>query len=206
MIWKLRSKPNAAGNAMKRVTLIAAVVGFGLGGLAVASAFFAWPMLSYGRAVATPGHPNFAEVQWPYPTDEWGKGKAFRCEAADCGIEVNLYVRAKIGFCNCKTGVSDDTELDRLSDFRLMGEKPIVLGPGRPINVAWMKGRSRAYAIADPYRAPNSALAVAFNDRCDAIVATAVVAHDLPEAIEPSVIDFLNSKVIVHWAEVTLGL
>ena len=48
--------------------------------------------------------------------------------------------------------------------------------------------------------------AVAFNDRCDAIVATTVVAHDRPEAIEPSVIEFLNSEVVVHWAEVTLGL
>ena len=87
------------------------------------------------------------------PIDEWGKGKAFRCAAADCGVDVILFVRAKIGFCNCKTGVSDDDELNRLSDFGLMGEKPSVLGPGRPIDVAWMKGRSRAYAIADPYRA-----------------------------------------------------
>src|SRR3984885_9858769 len=191
---------------MKRTTVITAVVGFGLGGLAGASAFFAWSMPGHDRGVATPSHPRFSEVQWPHPTDEWGTGKAFHCEAADCGVEVNLYVRAKIGFCNCKTGVSDDTELDRLSDFRLMGEKLSVLGPGRQINVAWMKGRSRAYAIADPYRARNSALSVAFNDRCDAIVATTVIAHDRPEAIEPSVIEFLNSEVVVHWAEVTLGL
>ena len=52
----------------------------------------------------------------------------------------------------------------------------------------------------------NSALAIAFNDHCDAIVATAVVAHDQPAAIEPSIIDFLNSKTIVHWTELTLGL
>ncbi len=197
----------AVGNAMKRTTVMAAIViGFGLGGLAGASAFFAWPMFGRGGAVAAPGHPKFSEVQWPYPTDEWGKGKAFRCEAADCGIEVNVYLRAKIGFCNCTTGVSDDNELDRLSDFQLMGEKLTVLGPGHPIGVGWMKGRSRAYAINDPYRAPNSALAVAFNDRCDAVVATAIVAHDVPETIEPSVIDFLNSNIVVHWAEVTLGL
>jgi len=87
-----------------------------------------------------------------------------------------------------------------------MGEKLSGLGPGRQINVAWMKGRSRAFAIADPYRARQSALAIAFNDRCDAIVATTLVAHDRPEAIEPSVIEFLNSEVVVHWAEVTLGL
>jgi hypothetical protein len=192
---------------MKRIPVIAAVIGLGLGGLAGASTFFAWPLLGHGKAVViAPSHPKFSEAAWPYPTDEWGKGKAFRCEAADCGVEVNVYVRAKIGFCNCQTGVSDDNELDRLSDFNLMGQKLRVLGPGHEINVAWMKGRSRAYAISDPYRAPNSALAVAFNDRCDAVVATAVVDHDLPEALEPSVMTFLNSKDVVHWAEMTLGL
>src|SRR6202035_2776106 len=103
---------------------------------------------------------------------------------ADLGGGAHLKGRSKDGFCNCASGVSDDTELDRLSDFRLMGEKLSGLGPGRQINVAWMKGRSRAFAIADPYRTGNSALAVAFNDRCDAIVATTLVAHNSPEAIE----------------------
>jgi hypothetical protein len=182
------------------------IAGFALGAFAGASAFFAWPMLVQSKALAPPGKPKFAEVRWPFPTDEWGAGKAFRCAAADCGVEVDLYIRAKIGFCNCQTGVSDDNELDRLSDFALMGEKLSVLGPGREINVAWMKGRSRPYAVSERYRAPNSALAIAFNDRCDAIVATAVVAHDHPRTMESSVIDFLNSDVVVHWAEVTLGL
>ena len=191
---------------MKRALILAAIVGLGLGGVAGAFAFFAWPMLDRGGALATPSHPQWREVQWSHPIDQWGKGKAFRCAAADCGVEVNLYIRAKIGFCNCKTGVSDDDELNRLSDFGLMGAKPSVLGPGRPIDIAWMKGRSRAYAVADPYQAPTSALAVAFNDHCDAIVATALVAHDRPAAIEPSIIEFLNSQTIVHWAEVTLGL
>jgi hypothetical protein len=193
-------------DTMKRLIVFAAVVGLALGALVGASVFFAWPMPGRDGAVPTPDHPVFSEVEWPYPTDEWGQGKAFRCDAAHCGVEVNLFIRAKIGFCNCKTGVSDDDELDRLSDFRLMGEKLSVLGPGHPIDVAWMKGRSRAYAISDPYRARNSALAVAFNDRCDAIVATAVVAQDRPAAVEPSVIEFLNSKTVMHWAEVTLGL
>src|ERR1700761_3276007 len=108
---------------MRPMTVIAVIAGFGLGGLAGAFAFFASPMLDRGAAVATPAHPVWAEVQWPHAMDEWGKGKAFRCAAADCGVEVNLYVRAKIGFCNCRTGVSDDEELTRLSDFRLMGDK-----------------------------------------------------------------------------------
>jgi hypothetical protein len=46
----------------------------------------------------------------------------------------------------------------------------------------------------------------AFNDRCDAVVATALVAHPHPAPIEPSVSAFLNSKTVVQWAEVTLGL
>jgi hypothetical protein len=189
-----------------RSTIAAVIAGFAVGALAGLSAFFGWPILVHSKALAPPSHPKFAEVRWPFPTDEWGEGKAFRCAAADCGVEVSVYIRAKIGFCNCLSGVSDDNELDRLSDFNLMGEKPAVLGAGHEINIAWMKGRSRAYAVAEPYRAPGSALAIAFNDRCDAIVATATVAHDPPTAIEPSVIEFLNSEVIVHWAEVTLGL
>jgi hypothetical protein len=192
--------------AMNRSAVLAVIAGLGLGALAGAGTFFGWPMLVHSKAASPPGHPKFAEVRWPFPTDEWGAGKAFRCEAANCGVEVDVYIRAKIGFCNCLTGVSDDNELDRLTDFSLMGERLSVLAPGREINVAWMKGRSRPYALSEPYRAPNSALAIAFNDRCDAIVATAVVGHDQPAIVEPSVIDFLNSEVVVHWAEVTLGL
>jgi len=189
-----------------RSAVIAVILGLTLGAFAGLSSFFGWPMLVQSQALAPPSHPKFAEVRWPFPTDEWGEGKAFHCEAADCGVEVNVYIRPKIGFCNCLTGVSDDNELDRLSDFNLMGDKPKVLGPGREINIAWMKGRSRAYTVTEPYHAPSSVLAIAFNDRCDAIVATATIAHDGPKAIEPSVIEFLNSEVIVHWAEVTLGL
>src|SRR5665213_2699742 len=118
---------------MKRTSAIAAVVAFGLGGLVSALAFFGSPLPDRSGAVTTTSRPVWAEVQWPFPMDEWGKGKAFQCAAADCGVEVNFYVRAKIGFCNCKTRVSDDNELDRLSDVSLMGEKHSVLGPGHPI-------------------------------------------------------------------------
>jgi hypothetical protein len=189
-----------------RSAVIAVIAGLGLGALGGASAFFGGSMLVQSKALAPPSHPSFVEVRWPFPTDEWGQGKAFRCAAADCGTEVNVYIRAKIGFCNCLTGVSDDNELDRLTDFTLMGERLSVLKPGREIKIAWMKGRSRPYAVTEPYREPNSALAIAFNDRCDAIVATAVVGHDQPGMVEASVIDFLNSEIVVHWAEVTLGL
>jgi hypothetical protein len=69
-----------------------------------------------------------------------------------------------------------------------------------------LKGRSRSYTIAKPVRVGRSALSIAFNDRCDAIVATIVLGRGEPAAAEPGVFEFLNSKVVLGWAEVTLGL
>ena len=51
-----------------------------------------------------------------------------------------------------------------------------------------------------------SALSVGFNHRCDAIVATAVVAPGRAAEIEPSVLDFLNSRPVLQWAATTVGL
>ena len=190
---------------MKVTTVIAAAATFALGGLVGTFALLASQRPADDRAPA-PLRPAWTEVQWPFPLDEWGKGKAFQCDAAHCGAVVNLYLRAKIGFCNCTTGVADDEELERLSDFSLMGEKIANLGAGRPISVAWMNGRSRSYAVAKPVRAGKSALSIAFNDKCDAIVATIVLERDRPDAIEPHAIEFLNGKTVMRWAEVTLGL
>jgi hypothetical protein len=190
---------------MRKTTVMLTIAAFALGGVVGAYALLRDRPVERGAAAGAV-HPAWNEVQWPFPMDQWGKGKAFRCRAADCGTEVTVYIRAKIGFCNCATGVSDDEELDRISDFDLAGDKLAALGPGRPIAVAWMKGRSRAFSIAGVPQPGRSALSVGFNDRCDAIVATAVLGHEQPAAIEPMVIEFLNSKTVVHWAEVTLGL
>jgi hypothetical protein len=146
--------------------------------------------------------PAWTETRWPFPIDQWGTGRAFACKAADCGSEVRLYLRAKLGSCDCTTGVANDADLDRMSDFDLVGAEISPLGDGRPIAIAWMKGRSRAYALA----ARKSAISVAFNDRCDMIVATVVLQHDRPTTIEPDVIEFLNSKLVLQWAEVALGI
>jgi hypothetical protein len=118
---------------------------------------------------------------------------------------VNVYIRAKIGFCNCSTGISDDEELDRISDFDLFHNTLSPIGPGREISIAWMKGRSRPFTIRGA-QAAKSALSVGFNDRCDAIIATAMLGHDTPAVLEPAVIEFLNSRAIIRWAEITLGL
>ena len=170
----------------------------------VLAVMLAWSGLPQ-HAAATAIAPVWTEIAWPFPTDPWGKGKAFRCRAADCGAEVNVYLRAKIGFCNCTTGVADDDDVDRMGDLVLVGEAS-PLGAGRPISIAWMKGRSRAYTLNARNPPGKTAISVAFNERCDMIVATAVLGHDRPAATEPSVIEFLNGNTVMRWAEVTLGL
>jgi hypothetical protein len=185
---------------MRRTSIIIAIAAFALGGMVGAYALLA------ERGAGGEPHPAWSETAWPFPIDQWGKGKAFRCKSADCGTEVTVYVRAKIGFCNCSTGVSDDEELDRISDYDLLGNKLSAQGPGREIKVAWMKGRSRAFAVSGAPRSSRSALSVGFNVRCDAIIATAVHGAERSTEIEPVVLDLLNSKPVISWAEVTLGL
>jgi hypothetical protein len=185
---------------------IAIAAAFGTAGMLCALAGSLW-LTGRGDAVtATMPHPVWTEVAWPFPIDEWGKGKAFSCRAADCGTEVNVYVRAKIGFCNCTTGVADDAELERLSDFDLVGGRVAALDDGGPIAIGWMTGRSRAYGISDSARGGRSALSIAFNNDCDAIVATAVLGRDRRAEIEPQVIGFLNGNTVLQWAKTTLGL
>ena len=99
--------------------------------------------------------------------------------------------------------MADDEELDRVGDVDLVGSERSALGAGRPITVHWMKGRSRGYTVSAP--SAKSALSLAFNNRCDVIVAT-VVAGDEPVAQEQAVLEFLNGDLVLRWAEAVLGL
>ena len=191
---------------MRTTTAISVAAALGLGGLVGAFTLLAGNRTGDDGAAGSPPRPVWGEVQWPFPMDQWGKGKAFQCKPADCGTEVKIYLRAKLGSCNCTTGVADDAELDRMSDFDLVGGEVSPLGAGQSITVAWMKGRSRAYTLTARNPPGKTALSVAFNDRCDMVVATVVLPHDRPATIEPRVIDFLNSSTVLRWAEVTLGL
>ena len=185
----------------KRIATVAAVLlTAGIGAVVLAAKPPADP-----HHVSSRGPPVWTEVPWPFPIDQWGGGWAFQCKAADCGIDVNLYLRPKIGFCNCETGVADDEELDRVGDVDLVGSERSALGPGRPITVQWMKGRSRSrgYTVGGP--SAKSVLSLAFNSRCDVVVAT-VVAGDDPVAQERPVLEFLNGDLVRNRLEVVLGL
>ncbi len=157
-----------------------------------------------GSSASSPRNPVWSEVAWPFAMDQWGKGKAFRCRAEHCGTEVTLYLRAKLGSCDCTSAIDDD-EVERVGDADRVGAKRAALGPGRPIEVRWMKARSRGYALGGR-GAAGSALAIAFHDRCDMIVATAAMGGDQPARHEDAVLAFLNRDLVLRWAEVTLGL
>jgi hypothetical protein len=186
---------------MKAPSALVAIAAFSLGGLV--SAYALLSVRPVPSDISRELRPVWREVAWPFPLDQWGKGKTFRCGAADCGADVTVYIRAKIGFCNCTTGVSDDEELDRISDFDLLSGGATAQGPGRPIQVGWMKGRSRPFAIAG---GPRSAFSIGLNDHCDAIVATAVIGLGKPAVLEQAVIDLLNSPPVTGWAQAALGL
>ena len=159
------------------------------------------PLLG-ARAPARPSAaitPVWTEFSWPFPLDQWGIGRAFVCKPQDCGVEVNVYLRPKIGFCKCATGVDDDDELERVSDIGLLTNNTVVLGPGRPIEVGWMKGRSQRYAVAGSTQ--GQLLSIAFNDQCDVLVAVASLDRADPDAIEQAVIAFLNSDRVLRWVK-----
>src|SRR5437879_3769469 len=182
-----------------RTAILVVALGGGLAGLLAGDA------ATVGINANAP-RPAWSEVKWPFPLDQWGTGRAFRCAPADCGTEVNLYLRAKIGFCNCATGVSDDIELDRVGDLEILSDKWVGLADGREIKVGWMSGRSRPYRVEMRYAAPVTALAMGFNDKCDVAVATVVADREQLPAAERFAVDFLNSDLVLRWAERELGL
>jgi hypothetical protein len=187
-----------------RTGFVVVALGIALAGLLAGDAM----TTSAGERASTAEEPAraaaWSELKWPFPIDQWGTGRAFRCRAADCGADIELYLRAKLGFCNCTTGVADDAELDRVGDLELFSQRFDGLRDGRPIKVGWMNGRSRAYRVAMPYAPPRTALAIAFNDKCDVVVAT-VVASDVAAA-ERAALAFLNGDLVLRWAERELGL
>jgi hypothetical protein len=143
--------------------------------------------------------PVWTEFKWPFLVDQWGVGRAFVCKPAECGVEVNVYLRPKIGFCKCATGVDGDDELERVGDNALIDADAAALGPGRPIEVAWMTGRSRLYAATD--LAQGRVLSIGFNDRCDVFVALATIGKGDRDVLEPAVLAFLNSDRVLRWVK-----
>jgi hypothetical protein len=179
--------------ALKAMPLVFALAG-GIGGDVLAGA----------SAPGAATHPRWVEVKWPFPIDEWGAGRAFSCGVDACGMAVSVYLRPKIGFCDCARGVHDDAELDRVGDIVLMGPEFSGIGDGQPVTVGWMTGRSRVFLVAGAYQPTGSAAAIAFNDKCDVVVATVTADADLARG-ERKALAFLNTDIVLRWVGAELG-
>src|SRR5436309_8857050 len=117
------------------------------------------------RARSDPG--GWREIAWPFPRDGWPAGRAFHCTTQACGEEIELYVRPKIGFCNCDSGVADDDEVDRVADLDLISPRFAADEPGRAIRLADMTGRMRSYRLQLPDGSRHAALGIALSRRCE---------------------------------------
>jgi hypothetical protein len=174
--------------------------------IVVAGSAAAWGVWALAiPSAAPPGamEPVWTEAKWPFLQDQWGIGKAFVCVAADCGVKIDLFIRPKIGFCNCSTGISDDKELERVADTDFVSPKVRPLGPSSPVKIGWMRGLSRTYLASEE---KTNLLSVAFNDECDVVVAVASLGKADPNAVAPAVLSFLGSTPMVLWAKKELGL
>src|SRR5450432_1047680 len=149
-----------------------------------------------GVAAFEHGRPHveaWREIAWPFPRDGWPAGRAFRCSGELCGDDVELYVRPKIGFCNCDSGVADDDEVDRVADLDLMSERFVPLHPGQAIRIAGMSGRLRTYDLRMSDGAQHNTIGIAVSHRCDLLVAVAQGRGDARQ-VQREALDFLESK------------
>ena len=147
----------------------------------------------------------WSQEQWPFPIDQWGTGQAFRCSADRCGREFHLYLRAKIGFCRCATGVADDDEIERVGDLELIGADYKPLAAGHSVTAGIMTGRARLFAVARPLQPALPIFTIALAHKCDAIVATVAAEADANPVAEAQALNFLRSAAIQHWVEAQGG-
>jgi hypothetical protein len=146
---------------------------------------------------------GWREIAWPFPRDGWPAGRAFRCGGEACGENVELYVRPKIGFCNCDTGVADDDEVDRVADLDLMSERFVPLEPGRVIQIADMPGRLRAYDVRMSDGSQHTAIGIAVSHRCDLLVAVAQ-GKGGAGGVQRAALEFLGSSEMKGWMKVAM--
>lgn len=144
---------------------------------------------------------NWREIGWPFLRDGWPAGRAFRCDA--CGA-VELYVRPKIGFCNCDSGVADDEEVDRVADLDLLSQRFTPLKPGDAVQIAEMRGRIRAYDLKMADGSAHAAIGIAVAHRCDLLVAVAHGGEDAAE-LRRVALALLGDNEMARWMVVAMA-
>ncbi len=175
-------------------------LGLALGlGVALAAGAAAVP-----RAGLSP-QAGWEEVRWPFPRDAWPAGRAFRCNGAGCGGGMQVYVRPKVGFCNCATGVSGDAEVDGVSDLDMISPDFRPLAPGEPVAAGGMAGRVRRYLLTTTDGREHAAAGFALSARCDVIAAAVLGPAAGTDDARHAVLNLLASPGVAGWIRSKLG-
>jgi len=156
--------------------------------------------LSGGAAYehVAPRTGDWQEIVWPFPRDGWPAGRAFRCGASSCGEAIEVYVRPKLGFCNCDRGVADDDEVDRVADLDLISPQFVPVKAGDVVRVADMQGRIRVYDLKMPDGSPHAAIGIAVSRGCDLLVVVAQGKGDAAE-VKRAAMKFLSARETARW-------
>jgi len=158
-------------------------------------------LAAYQKMRALPaagGGAQWQEIAWPFPRDGWPAGRAFRCMSGDCSEGAEFYVRAKLGFCNCDSGVADDDEVDRVADLDLISPRFTPREAGQVVRVAEMVGRARAYELTMGGGARRAAIGFALSRRCDLMVAVAQGEGDV-STLQRAARAFLERREMHQW-------
>jgi hypothetical protein len=143
---------------------------------------------------------TWREFAWPFPRDAWPPGRAFRCHSSLCGDGTEVYLRMKSGLCsNCETGVTEDAEVDRVSDLDLISERFAALAAGEPIRLGDMSGRIRRYKLQMADGTIRTAMGLAFSRQCDLVIAV-VLRPSAPTLATQSGVEWqLPSADLARW-------
>ncbi len=175
---------------------------FALLSLSLVGVYFLWPQLKADlRNKFSSLQSDWREITWSFPVDAWPAGRAFHCNSLKCGSDIDLYVRPKIGFCDCYRGVADDDEIDRVGDLVMISEHYAPTSPGIAVSISGMSGRARHFSILAPQRAAFDVIGIALARRCDSIVATAVSNQQITASAQDRIIELLGSIEIKNWIE-----
>ncbi len=162
--------------------------------------------LAGAAPLPVPGLPEgWREIAWPFPRDAWPAGRAFRCESASCSLGLEVYVRPKIGFCNCTTGVRDDAEVDAVSDLDMISAEFAPEQDGEPIRVAGLAGRVRAYRITMSDGAVRSGAGYAISSACDLIAVASLSRSTGSAPSQQAELALLGSATVQRWLTARLG-
>ena len=142
------------------------------------------------------------EIPWPFSRDAWPAGRAFRCLSAECGGDVEIRIRAKRGLCaNCAAGVTEDFEVDGVSDIDTISPDFVPVADGEPVTFGALSGRSRAYTVQFDDGGRRSAVGYVVSRRpaCDLLVISSEGAGANTQAARAAIHDLLLSPEMGHW-------